>query len=232
MGFVRKIVKRIAAAGGTLYAALAMFALIHLAMLGGIGLYAYLTGRIDKDKIEKIASVIRGDESEEAAESGPSVEGTRPVLTGSAESSARLIQDAVAGEEMDQLRRERGFAELRNLSIMIDRRRLKLQKDQEAHEQQVARYEKQVKKREEQELSSAHKQTIKTIGGLDSKRARDFLMGTGAADAVSVLLALPDRKRQRILGACRSAEETAWRDQMLEAMLKQPLQQRVTSRES
>ena len=223
MGLLKKIITRISAMGGRLYAALAMFALIHLAMLVGIGLYAYLTGRIDEDKIERIASVLRGDEAEETLESDPSADGAGTLLTGSAETSAQLIQETVAGEEMDQLRRERAFAELRNLSIMIDRRRLKLQKDQEAHEQQVARYEGQVKKREEQELSSTHKKTIDTIGSLDSKRARDFLMKTSTADAVNVLLALPDRKRQRILGACRSAKETAWRDQMLEAMLKQPL---------
>ncbi len=223
MGFLKKTVKRIIAMGGTLYAALAMFALIHLAMLVGIGLYAYLSGRIDEDKIERIASVLRGDEAEEAPESDSSEAESKAVLTSSAETSAKLIDETMAGEEMDQLRRQRGFADLRNLSIMVDRRRLKLQKDQEAHEQQVARHEGQVKKREEQQLSSTHKKTIATIGSLDSKRARDFLMKTGPADAVNVLLALPDRKRQRILGACRSAKETVWRDQMLEAMLKQPL---------
>ena len=223
MGFLKKTIKRITAMGGTLYAALAMFALIHLAMLVGIGLYAYLSGRIDEDKIERIASVLRGDEAEEALESDPSADDAQTVLTGSAETSAKLIEETMAGEEMDQLRRQRGFAELRNLSIMLDRRRLKLQKDQEAHEQQVARYKDQVKKREEQQLSSTRQKTIDTIGSLDSKKARDFLMKTGRVDAVNVLMALPDRKRQRILGACRSAKETAWRDQILEAMLKQPL---------
>ena len=223
MRFVNQTITGIAAMGGRLYAGLAMFALIHLVMLVGVGLYAYLSGRIDVGKIEKIAGVLRDEQVDEEVEAGPSEEGTTLVLAGSAENSAKLIEETVAGEEMDQMRRERGFAELRNLSIMIDRRRLKLQKDQEAHQQQVARYEKQVKKREEQKLSSTHKKTIDTIGSLDSKRARDFLMKTGRVDAVNVLMALPDRKRQRILGACRSAKETAWRDQILEAMLKQPL---------
>ena len=65
--------------------------------------------------------------------------------------------------------------------------------------------------------------------GIGEDESGDFhaackaLMKTGRVDAVNVLLALPDRKRQRILGACRSAKETAWRDQMLETMLKQPL---------
>ena len=65
MRFVNQTITGIAAMGGRLYEGLAMFALIHLVMLVGVGLYAYLSGRIDVGKTEKIAGVLRDEQVDE-----------------------------------------------------------------------------------------------------------------------------------------------------------------------
>ena len=49
----------IAAMGGRLYAGLAMFALIHLAMLVGISLYAYVSGKIDGLSRHHLVAALR-----------------------------------------------------------------------------------------------------------------------------------------------------------------------------
>ncbi len=99
---------------------------------------------------------------------------------------------------------------------------VKLQRDQEAHNQRVARQNEQMTKRRESDENAARQTTIATIGGLDAKKARDFLMNSAEADAVKILLTLPDRKRKGILEACKTPDQTQWRDKVLSAMLTQP----------
>lgn len=217
---LKSIAEKLFSKLGAIYSMLSLFALIHLVILLGMAGYAYLTGGIDRAKIEKIAAVIRGDETQE-----PERAQTEEVIAGSqgsAETSTQMITEAVEKEEMEQLRAGRGRADIRNFDIMVDRRALQLQKDQEAHQRRVALYEAQLRKRRERELSDAHKKTIDTIGSMDAKKARDFLMNTSQADVIKILLALPDRTRKGILEACKTQEQITWRDRTLNAMLRQP----------
>lgn len=213
--------KRLFAGLGTAYSVLALFALIHLLILLGVVGYAYQSGRIDRAKFEQMSAIIRGDQPEtpEVAADG---DDTTPEADGPAESSEDLIEQAMKRDEMERLLRERALADIRNLDLLLDRRMLKLQKDQEAHEQRVIRQNEQVNKRRESEENAARQATIKTIGGLDSKKARDFMMNLPQADAVKILLKLPERKRKGILEACKTPEQTRWRDKILSAMLTQP----------
>lgn len=202
------------------YTGLASLALIHLVALLAIAAYAYRSGKIDREKIETIVALIRGEED------GPAEEGTPPDVTlvaeGGAASSAQLITRASEQDAMEQLGRERALADIRNYGILVDRRALKLQKEQEAHQRRVELHQKQLLKRREQELSDTHKKTIETIGSMAPKKARDFLMTTSEADVLAILLALPDRKRRGVLESCRTPAQTMWRDRILSAMLKQP----------
>ncbi len=218
---LKRISKRLFGGLGTAYSALALFALIHLLMLLGVVGYAYQTGRLDRAKIEQISAIIRGEppEGSEAVADGADV---TPEADGQAESSEDLIKQAMKRDEMERLQRERALADLRNLDLLVNRRMLKLQRDQETHDQRVTRQNEQVNKRRESEENAARQATIKTIGGLDPKKARDFLINLPEADAVRILLTLPERKRKGILEACKTPEQTRWRDKILSAMLTQP----------
>ncbi len=216
-----RITKRLFGSLGTVYSGLALFALIHLLIVLGVAGYAYGTGKIDRAKIEHIAAIIRGDEMETPEVLSEATDET-PEVDGPAESSAELIDRAMKEDEMERLLRDRARSDIRNESMLIDRRRVKLQRDQEAYEQRVARQDEQVGKRRANEENAARQDTIKTIGGLAPKKARDFLANLAQADAVKILLALPDRKRKGILEACKTAEQTQWRDKVLSAMLTQP----------
>ena len=215
------IINRLFAGFGTAYSGLALFALIHFLILLSIAGYAYQTGRIDRAKIAQISAIIRGDQPEEPQVVADGPDGT-PEADGQAESSEDLIEQAMKRDEMERLQRERALADIRNESLLVDRRRLKLQRDQEAHKQRVARQNEQVNKRRESEENAARQATIKTIGSMAPKRAREFLMNLPEADAVKILLTLPDRKRKGILEACKTPEQTRWRDKVLSAMLTQP----------
>ena len=218
---LKRITKRLFAGLGTAYSALALFALIHLLILLGIAGYAYQTGRIDRAKIEQISAIIRGDQPE-GSEALADVADVTPEADGQAESSEDLIEQAMKRDEMERLQRERALADIRNLNLLVDRRMVKLQRDQEAHNQRVTLQNEQVNERRESEENTARQKTIATIGGLDPKKARDFLMNLPEADAVKILLILPDRKGKGILEACKTPDQTRWRDKILSAMLTQP----------
>ncbi len=219
---LKRITKKLFAGLGTVYSGLALFALIHLLILLGIGGYAYQTGRIDRAKIEQISAIIRGDQPE-ALEAVADKADPAPEVDSEAGSSEDLIKQAMQQDEMDGLLRHRARADIRNESMLVDRRRMKLQRDREAYEQRVAREDEQANKRRENEENAARQATIKTIGGMAPKTARDFLMNSPEADAVKILLTLPDRKRKGVLEACKTLEQSRWRDRVLNAMLTQPV---------
>ncbi len=218
---LKKIATGLFASLGSAYSGLALFALIHLVILLGVAGYAYQTGRIDRAKIEEITAIIRGDQPEppEAITDGAEV-----ILesVGQAESSANMIEQAMRQDEMERLLRDRARADIRNERLLVDRRMVKLQRDQEAYGQRVDLQTKQANKRRESEQNTARQETIKTIGSLSPKKARDFMMNLPQADAVMILLSLPDRKRKGILEACKTPAQTQWRDKILSAMLTQP----------
>jgi len=224
---LKGITKRLSAGLGTAYSGLALFALIHLLILLGIAGYAYATGTIDRAKIEQISAIIRGDQTEGADGLADGSDVTSET-DGQAESSEDLIKEAMKRDEMDGLLRERALADIRNLDLLVLRRMVKLQRDQEAHDLRVTRQNEQASKRRESEENAARRETIKTIGSMDPKKARDFLMNLPEADAVKILLTLPDRKRRGILEACKTPDQTRWRDQVLSAMLTQPADARET----
>ncbi len=218
---LKRITKKLFAGLGTVYSGLALFALIHLLFLLGIGGYAYQTGNIDRAKIERISAIIRGDQPE-TPEAVVDEADASPEVDRQAESSEDLLKEAMKQDEMAGLERERARADVRNLNMLLDRRMAKLQRDQEAHDQRVARQNEQAKKRRENEENAARQATIKTIGGMAPKMARDFLMNYPEADTVKILLTLPDRKRKGVLEACKTLEQSRWRDRVLNAMLTQP----------
>ena len=218
---LKRTAKRLFAGLGTAYSGLALFALIHLLILLSIAGYAYATGTIDRAKIEQISAIIRGDQPEPPDAVANGVDVTSEA-DGQAESSEDLIEQAMKRDEMERLQRDRARADIRNLDLLVLRRMGKLQRDREAHDQRVTRQNEQVKKRRESEENAARQATIKTIGGLDSKKARDFLMNLPEADTVKILLTLPERKRKGILEACKTPNQTRWRDKVLSAMLTQP----------
>ncbi len=218
---LKRITKKLFAGLGTVYSGLALFALIHLLILLGIGGYAYQTGKIDRAKIERISAIIRGDQPE-TPEAVADEADASPEVDRQAESSEDLLKEAMKQDEMAGLERERARADIRNLNMLLDRRMAKLQRDREAHDQRVARQNEQANKRRENEENAARQATIKTIGGMAPKMARDFLMNYPEADTVKILLTLPDRKRKGVLEACKTLEQTQWRDRVLNAMLTQP----------
>ncbi len=224
---LNRITKRLFAGLGTAYSGLALFALIHLFILLGIAGYAYATGRIDRAKIEKISAIIRDDQPE-GVDSVADGSDVTPETDSQPESSEDSIKEAMKRDEMEGLQRERALADIRNLNMLVNRRMLKLQRDQEAYDRRVIRQNLQVNKRRENEENAARQETIKTIGSLNPKKARDFLMNSPQADAVKILLTLPDRKRRGILEACKTPDQTRWRDEVLSAMLTQPAGARET----
>lgn len=202
------------------YSALALFALLHLLILVGLVLYAWYSGKLDRAKVEQIAAVIRGDHRSDPQRS-TAVE-TAPSVQVGPDTSAQKITEAIEQDEVQRLRTGRALADLRQFNALVDRRTLKLQKDQEEFEKKVAAQDEQSRLRNQQELGAAHAKTIDTIAQMDSKKAREFLMNAAEADAVRILLSLPDRKRKAVLESCKTPDQMTWRDRMLNAMLKEP----------
>lgn len=205
---------------GAVYSVLALFALLHFLIGAGLLVYAWASGRLDRAKIEQIAAIVRRQGP--AAPTQTASVDTPPAVQAGQVTSAQKITEAIEQDEMQRLRTERAQADLRQFNVLVDRRALKLQKDQEEFEKRITTLQEQSRLRNQQELSAAQTKTIETIGQMDAKKAREFLMTTTDADAIRILLSLPDRKRKAVLESCKTSDQMSWRDRILNAMLKEP----------
>jgi len=204
-----------------LYSALALFAFINFTILSGLIGHAYLTGKIDRDKVDQMAAIIHGEESIDQAEEVSQGDAVAGGPMSSTKTSASKIREAIQQEDMDRLKRERAQVDLLREQTMQDRGWIKLEQKQKQFEQRKATYAAQQKKKREQELSSSFLEAVASIGGMKPKNALSALMNRTENEAVKLLSKLGERKRNRILDACKNQNQTMWRDRMFDLMLKQ-----------
>lgn len=209
------------------YAVIALFALIHLGTLVGLGAYAWQSGKLDRSKIEQIAALIRGEgESQLQVKEGETVS---LESQDSAETSVKKIKQAIEAEDILRLKQERAKVELQREQQLLDRRVIALQRDREEFERIKKLEHEQRRKRDEQEQRSSYVMAWKAVAGMKPKNALDHLMQASENDVIKMLLAMDQRQSQRILDSCKTAEQRAWRDRILNKMLRQPMESAVSS---
>jgi hypothetical protein len=185
------------------YDGLALFAMLNLVVVGGLGAYLIGSGVADTEKIRRVAAVLRGeDESDVDAETPPApAEAVVPVAA----------DDSVAMSQMDLeiMRREaeRIKAELDQrlalnngimLKVMTEREAFRKERDAEAKRKEIAS--------QEQNREGFAKQ-IEIYEGLMPKVAVEHLLSLPEADeAARILLEMDTRKAKKIVEAAKRPE--------------------------
>ncbi len=192
-----------------LYHALALLAIVNLLAIAGMIGFLVATGRVDAERAEQIAMVLRGEFPEPPADAAA----TQPAATRPAERQR-------SAQEIAQTQARRQFYELlaeRHQREMEDRRKLneELRLDVVRELEQIDEARKQLKEQRKQ-LSAESGEAgfaleLEVISKVDPAQAKDLLKGRFKdPDVVRLLMQMDANRVSKIVDACKTQDELDW----------------------
>ena len=200
-----------------LYSILALAAIAHLGLLAGLVGFLFGTGRLDADRIEQIAAVIRGDLDDDAITTAPA---TQPTSVPRDLATAETIRQQQELEEIQRRRLQQQVQQARQAMDLASLARVDVIRRSESLDRQRKAFDAQRRALAQQADTTGFQKTLTLYGSLPASQAKIMLIRRPEADAVRLLGALTARKASAILGACRTEEELAWADKMLKQMAR------------
>jgi hypothetical protein len=189
-----------------IYHLIAMLALIHLFALCGFVGYLFSTGRLDRERIEQIAVVLRGEFPK--AEPEALTPAAEPPPIRSAEEIARS-QERQRFYEMLSDRHQREMEDRRSLILQIKMGVDRELEQVEAREKRLR--EEQAALRQESEMEGFEKQ-LEFFSRTDPKQAKELLMKPPMkdADVVQLFMKMEANRVSKIINACKTQAELVW----------------------
>jgi len=190
--------------------AISVFAVTQLVVIGGLIAWLVATGRLNAERADRIARVLRGEWPE------PPVSTTQPVEQKSVPETAgshfardrdqeelysllvqrqiRELEDRLRLNQMIQLDVTRKLEE-------IDRSRQALQNTHTGKTQQPA--------------PGGFSKELEVFSTIEATRARKLLMGRKEPDAVRLLMEMDPGRVRKIIDTCKTNEEMDWARRIL-----------------
>jgi len=190
------------------YDTAALFALLNVLALGGLGAYLVASGAVDAEKARRIGAVLRGEDSPQVQARVPEEPVAAETDTTGSESGGDVA--AQSQMEMEILRREgeRIKAELDQrlalnnsilLRVMTERERFQQERDETARQQKAAL---DIRREE------GFKKQIAIYESLAPKVAVQHLLAMSEPDqAAKVLLEIQTRKAKKIVEAAKRGDQ-------------------------
>lgn len=190
-----------------LFNMLVLVALVNLFSLIGFVGYLFTSGRLNEDRVNQMAMVLRGEfDEEETPTTQPSEEEEETPIR-----SAEEIANANERSRYSELLSERHLRQIEDRRRLGDDTRIEVDRLLDEIEQREERVQQQIKAvQQESELAGFEKQ-IEVFAKLEPKRAKDLLMKEmKEADVVHMLMAMDVGKTSKIANACKTDEELVW----------------------
>ncbi len=201
-----------------IYHIVALLAVLHLLVLLGLGAFMVATGRLDTEKVERIAAVIRGDETPVESKAATSQPTVTPVL---AMGSSEKIAEAQSDEEVARLTSERLLREAVDRKALVDASMLKVTRQLEALAKQRQEFEQARALARQADQQGGLKAELEIVSSLSEKKARDLLMKKEVPEAVRILMKMKTRSAAGIIDACKTETEKAWAVQVMQEIANQ-----------
>jgi hypothetical protein len=189
-----------------LYQMLAWLAVANLFAAGGLVGYLVATGKLNHERVEQIAMVLRGDvPKSQVVTSQPAV-----VKQDAPETSRDELARLEAKKRFYELISERQQRDIDdrsslNQSIQMDvNRQLEQVQAKEKEFQEVRR------KTQESVAQDGFQQSLDMYSDMEPKLAKDVLMTRKDADVVQLFTKMDSNRRKKIINICKTPEETAW----------------------
>jgi hypothetical protein len=213
-----------------LYNAAAVVAISTVLAVGAFLGFLAGSGRLDAQRIDLIAKVLRGEltgdpnEHAQDAHSASQPAASQPSeAAGHGHDSAHELQ---AKRERDQLHRtmaERSMRDLIAQRELLEQALGHLVREEEQFESQKKQWELTRQKLQQQDRDAGFEEELKLVSKLSPQQSKEHLVLTwkkSPADAVRLIKALNPSRSQRILEQLKSAEELQILHELLEQLRK------------
>ncbi len=206
------------------YRLVSLVALVQLLAAVGFAGYLFARGRLNRERIEQIAAVLRGEAP------GAPAPTTQPVATTARpESATSQIARSSEQQELAALIVERQKRELE------DRARLNqsIQLDVVRKLEEIDRRDKAFADRErrfrEQQMQDGFARELEVLSQIDPVRARKLLMMQKETHAVRLVMAMEPARTKKIFDSCKAVEEMEWARRILDQIEKLNSEQATTA---
>jgi len=196
----------------------ALLAILHLAGLAGLGAYMLASGRLDAEKVEKIAAIMRGEDLEGEAKVATSQPVATPVLAVAARDKIAARQTT---DEVKRLIGERLLREAADRNALANAAMLKVTRQLEGLAKERAEFAASRKLAVRADQETGQQAELAILSSLSEKPARDLLMAKPMPDAVRILMKMKKRSAAAIIEACKTEAEKAWAVQVLQEIAGQ-----------
>ena len=200
--------------GKVLYQVICLLAIANLVAIVGVVAFLYGTGRLDGERLEQIAAVLRGEDLAEAAATTPAATqpATQPLEKGTAET--RLARAREEGDLAQRLLERRG-RELEDRQQLADAMMLDIIRRQETLAEEQAALDEQQRKIREERLRSGFVKELELLAAVKPKVRKDLLAQKSDADVVRLMMEMDERAGKQVIEVCKTPEEKAWMARIL-----------------
>ncbi|HUU83401.1 MAG TPA: hypothetical protein VM243_07855 [Phycisphaerae bacterium] len=180
----------------------ALLALLNV-LAAGAGL-AYLvgSGRLTAERVEQIATVLRGEWPAPQTAQAQEIAPVEPPAK-----SAEAIENEQTTEQITRHMIDRRMAELEQQAATARAALLKVTREREAHQREKDEFAAQRRQRDTQERSEGFRKDLALLGSLNAKVAVDYLLQKPPEDAAQMLLQMETRKAKRIIEAAKTTAQ-------------------------
>lgn len=210
--------------GGKIFNVLGVLSISTLLAAGGFAVYLAATDRLNAQRLETIAAVLRASSeppavSEASKTGGPSTdpavgEAGPPTRQAAEEAQARRQRERLEGLEI-----ERAVEDLRAQERVLDQIMAHVVQQQEDLAQARREFEEQQKKLKSARQDEGFAKELALVSGMKPAQAKEHLVTTWnrhPADAIRLLKELDQRQAKRILEQMRTEEELRIMSDLLE----------------
>ncbi|MFQ5413625.1 MAG: hypothetical protein ACE5E6_04115 [Phycisphaerae bacterium] len=206
-------------AGGSVlrrgYDLVALFALLHMAALVGVGVFLVGTGRLDRAKVQRIAKVVRGEDE------APDDQDPDQLASTIVEPEARPPVESETEREIVRREGDRVKVELDQRLATINRLMLRLSTKRDAFRREVAENATRQAETEKVGRHEGFKKQLAYIESLKPKVAVKHLLAIpDPDDAATFLLQMDERKGKKIIEAAKTGVQLVKMQDILRRVAK------------
>lgn len=201
-----------------------LFGMLSIAVVlagGGLAGYLFGTGKLNAERIEAIAAVLRGEAGTAASQPVSQAADSQPASQPGVK-SARSADELRQQRRDDRLRRaisERSTRDIAAQKELLGQAMQELVAREESFESSKKAWKEEQAKLRDVNRDEGFEQELKYVAKLAPKTAKDHLIKTWnkqRADAVRLIVALPQSAGQRILDQFKTPEEMLILHELLE----------------
>ncbi len=205
---------------------IATMSFLNLTALAAFVGYAWSKGWLERERVREAVGVLVNDEpaaDADAADTSAGAVAAKDELPRRGPRVHEILRRSQAMDEQRGIEVERRERDIKNLWALLETRELELMRAMEKFEAEKERFELEREQLQKESGDSGLQMEVDTLAGIDPKSAKELLRQKDDADVARILMAMDERKRNKIVKQCKNSEERLWIGRILEKFHASPL---------